>query len=91
MQRYFIDKECIDHDYIYIDAYNHKHMQRVMRYHDGDEVICLYDGHTYIYQIIDIDKGILMKKEEIYEDHELDVDITLIYSLPKNDKFEFVL
>ncbi len=91
MQRYFIDKSCIDHDYIYIDNYNHKHMQRVMRYHDGDQVICLYNKRAYVYKIINIDKGILEKQNELYEDHELDVDITLIYSLPKNDKFEWVL
>ncbi|MCD7893735.1 MAG: 16S rRNA (uracil(1498)-N(3))-methyltransferase [Erysipelotrichaceae bacterium] len=91
MQRYFIDQSCIDHDFIYIDDYNHKHMQRVMRYRDGDDVICLYDEHVYLYKIINMDKGILEKQKELDENHELDVDITLIYSLPKNDKFEFVL
>ncbi|MCD8029250.1 MAG: RNA methyltransferase [Erysipelotrichaceae bacterium] len=33
----------------------------------------------------------LKKQKELYENHELDVDITLIYSLPKNDKFEWVI
>lgn len=91
MQRYFIDKKCIDHDYIYIDDFNHKHMQRVMRYRNGDKVICLYDERVFIYKITNIDKGILQKEEELFENHELDVNVTLIYSLPKNDKFEFVL
>ena len=92
MQRYFIDENCIQDSYITIDAFNHKHMQRVMRYHNGDQVICILPNHqTYVYQIEDIEKGILKQVDEIIEDHELDVDITLIYGLPKNDKFEFVL
>lgn len=92
MQRYFIDEKCIDGLYIHIDAYNHKHMQRVMRYRNHDEVICLLPNHhTYLYEIVDIEKGLLLQKEPINEDHELDVRVTLIYGLPKNDKFEFVL
>lgn len=92
MQRYFIDTECVDGQFIKIDAYNHKHMQRVMRYRNGDQVACILPNHqTYIYEIIDIEQGILSQKEQIQEDHELDVDVTLIYGLPKNDKFEFVL
>lgn len=92
MQRYFIKQECVQNELIYIDSYNHKHMQRVMRYHNGDQVICILpQSLTYIYEIVDIEKGVLKQKEQIHEDHELDVDVTLIYGLPKNDKFEFVL
>ncbi|MBS5113300.1 MAG: 16S rRNA (uracil(1498)-N(3))-methyltransferase [Coprobacillus cateniformis] len=92
MQRYFIEQNCIHDDLIQIDAYNHKHMQRVMRYRNGDQVVCLLPDHrTYLYEIVNIDQGLLKQVEEINEDHELDVDVTLIYGLPKNDKFEFVL
>ena len=67
-------------------------MQRVMRYRNGDQVVCLLPDHrTYLYEIVNIDQGLLKQVEEINEDHELDVDVTLIYGLPKNDKFEFVL
>lgn len=92
MQRYFIEDNCIKADLIYIDAYNHKHMQKVMRYRNGDHVICLLpSSRVFLYEIVDIEKGILKQKEELLEDHELDIDVTLIYGLPKNDKFEFVL
>jgi RNA methyltransferase, RsmE family len=92
MQRYFINEECIKDSYIYIDAYNHKHMQRVMRYQNGSQVVCILPSlKVYIYEIIDIEKGVLKQLNEIEENHELDVDVTLIYGLPKNDKFEFVL
>ena len=92
MQRYFIDENCIQDNYIMIDDYNHKHMQRVMRYHNGDQVVCILpSGKTYIYEIIDIVIGKLQQKEELNEAHELDVFVTLVYGLPKNDKFELVL
>lgn len=92
MQRYFIEKECIHDSLISIDAYNHKHMQKVMRYRNGDCVICILpDQRVYQYEIVDIEQGLLKQKEELKENHELDVDVTLIYGLPKNDKLEWVL
>ncbi len=92
MQRYFIDNNCIKDNLIYIDEFNHKHLQKVMRYRNGQQVICILpSSHSFIYEIIDIDKGVLKQQEELHENHELDVDVTLIYGLPKSDKFEFVL
>ncbi len=92
MQRYFIDEQCIKNDLIYIDDYNYKHMAKVMRYKNHDKVVCILPNHfTYLYEIIDIEKGVLKQVSKIDEDHELDVDVTLIYGLPKSDKFEFVL
>lgn len=92
MQRYFIDEKYIQGVFIKIDAFNHKHMQKVMRYRNGDEVVCILPTHqSFVYEIANIDEGILQQKYEIFEDHELDVDVTLIYGLPKSDKFELVL
>ena len=92
MQRYFIDKKCIQNDKIMIDDYNHRHMQKVMRFKNGDTVICILpSAKTCVYIIEDIEKGILRFDQEIDEDHELDVDVTLVYGLPKHDKFELVL
>ena len=50
MQRYFIEESCIQGLDIHIDTYNHKHMKKVMRYHNGDQVICILPNHNkYIY------------------------------------------
>ncbi|MEG0277037.1 MAG: RsmE family RNA methyltransferase [Coprobacillus sp.] len=92
MQRYFINEKCINDNEIKIDDYNHKHMQRVMRYKNGQSVICILPSQqTFEYEIIDIENGLLKQKCEVKEDHELDVDVTLIYGLPKSDKLELVL
>lgn len=92
MQRYFIDEKCINDNEIIIDDYNHKHMQRVMRYKNGQSVICILPSkQSFEYEIIDIEKGLLQRKSELIEDYELDVDVTLIYGLPKSDKLELVL
>lgn len=92
MQRYFIDGNLEELTKISVSDNQKKHMERVMRYHNGDEVICIdHFSNVYLCQIADIHQGILEKKEMLKEDHELDVKVTLIYGLPKNDKFEFVL
>ena len=80
MQRYFIDEQCIKNDLIYIDDYNYKHMAKVMRYKNHDQVVCILPNHlTYLYEIIDIEKGVLKQVSKIDEDHELDVDVTLVF------------
>ena len=71
MQRYFIDEKCLKDEEIRIDAYNHKHMQRVMRYHNGDQVICILpSAKTDIYGIIDIETGLLKRVEELHGNRE---------------------
>ena len=80
MQRYFIDAKNIEGSYIHIDSYNHKHMQRVMRYRNGDQVVCILPStHSYVYEIIDIEEGLLKQKEMLEEDHELDVELFRFY------------
>ena len=92
MQRYFIDGNLKDVNEFNVADDQKKHIEKVMRCRNGDEVICIDEfSHVYLCEIIDVHQGLLKKKNEIDEEHELDVDITLIYGLPKSDKFEFVL
>lgn len=92
MQRYFIDINLNEVSQFELEADQKKHVEKVMRCRNGDEVICIdNDSHVYLCEIIDVHNGVLSPKCIIEEDHELDVDVTLIYGLPKSDKFEFVL
>ena len=77
MQRYFIEKSCIDGDIIHIDSFNHKHIQKVMRYQNGDSLICILPNEdVYIGVIKDIDSGTIQLVEKREENQELDVDAT---------------
>lgn len=92
MQRYFIKDTQIHDGIIEMDEVMHKHMSKVMRKKPGEQVICTdEEGHFHLATIADLTKGILIDEKIITEDNELDVDVTLIYGLPKGDKFEFVL
>lgn len=92
MQRYFIQEKCMDGDYITVTKEDYKHMFKVMRFRNDDQVICiLSDSKVYQYHIEDADKGLLKRDFEIIENNELDVEVTLVYSLVKSDKFDYVL
>lgn len=92
MQRYFIKGNLEEKNDFIVEEDQKKHIEKVMRCKNGDKVICIDDfSHVYLCEIKDVHQGILTKSEMLEEDHELDIDVTLIYGLPKSDKFEFVL
>ena len=92
MQRYFIKNNYRQNDIIITDDSMYKHITKVMRMEKGEHVICIdEDKHVYLCEIIDTKQGLLQIKEELQEDNELDVEVTLVYGLPKSDKFEFVI
>lgn len=92
MQRYFIKNNYRQNDIIIADDSMYKHMTKVMRMEKGEHVICIdEDKHVCLCEIIDLKQGLLQIKEELQENNELDVEVTLVYGLPKSDKFEFVI
>lgn len=92
MQRYFIDQDALHEPVIHADETMHRHMQKVMRNENGDQVICVDSRHQAVLcTIVDIDQGVLIREKDLDENHELDCEVTLIYGLPKGDRFELVL
>lgn len=90
MQRYFI-KEKHNKEIQLLPEDIH-HIKKVMRNVNGDEIICIdSSGHNYLCSISDIETGQVMIKEEVNNATELDIQVTLIYALPKGDKFDMVL
>lgn len=88
MQRYFAEK--LNGSYIVLSEEDLHHLYHVMRYHSKERIIGLYDGKTYLCMIED-EQGKIKVIQEIEEDHELDVDVTLVYALPKGDKLDWVV
>lgn len=92
MQRYFVDESLNIGDQFNCDDDQLKHMKKVMRYRNGTDITVIdINSNVFISEIVDIDTGLIKTKELMNEDHELDVDVTLVYCLPKSDKFELVL
>lgn len=92
MQRYFIN-EIIDNSIIInLNEDDVHHLKNVMRKNNGDQIICVdLKRKVYLGKIVDINTGAIEVIEYLDENNELDVDVTLIYALPKGDKFELVL
>ena len=90
MQRYFV--ENMEKDEFIIGKEDHHHIKKVMRMKNDDEIICINKKReVYLCQIEDIESGKIRVLSLLNQDCELPVSVTLIYALPKSDKFEFVL
>ena len=92
MQKYFIDDQLTYDQQFQINETDHHHIRNVMRNHDGDHIICIDTKHQpYLCCIENVNQGTVKVIEALDIDNELDVEVTLIYALPKGDKFELVL
>lgn len=88
MQRYFINEDLENKKDLILSADDLHHLKNVMRSKNGDEITCIdINGQVYSCLIDDVEQGSIKIIKEIGENNELDVEITLIYALPKGDKF----
>jgi 16S rRNA (uracil1498-N3)-methyltransferase len=94
MQRYFVESNQIINDKIEIFGDDAKHINKVMRYQQGDKVICSDNlGRSYIAEILSIytKQVILRIVEEEISNNEPTVHITLYQGLTKADKMEWII
>ncbi|QKS70851.1 16S rRNA (uracil(1498)-N(3))-methyltransferase [Paenalkalicoccus suaedae] len=93
MQRYFLPNDHFTNGYVKMDDESTKHIARVMRMKNDDEVICCNeDGSCYIVALDvapDEVRGRVLYQEE--RSSELPVDVTIAQGLPKGDKLELTI
>jgi 16S rRNA (uracil1498-N3)-methyltransferase len=89
MQRYFVDK--IENDVVYLTKEQEHHIVKVMRMKEQEQVTCACDGIIYLCEIESLNPLKVVCKERLDENNELEVDVTLLYCLPKGDKLDLVL
>ena len=90
MQQYFA-KEKVNNSFI-LDEQDLFHIEKVMRMKDNDLIYVVYNEVVYE-SIVKFNKGKLNIecRRETVINNELNCNVTLIYGLPKGDKFEFVV
>ena len=94
MQRYFVPESEWNNKNVTISGDDVHHMNKVMRFQEGDKVICNHpDGKAAVCAIKKIDSAqiyleILEWTEELAE---LPIDITISQGLPKGDKFDLIM
>jgi 16S rRNA (uracil1498-N3)-methyltransferase len=91
MQRYFVNNKINNIFKITNDDYHH--IVNVMRMNINDKIEVLYEKKLYLCEIENISSNCVNAKiiEEINENNELDVNITIAQALVKEDKMNYIL
>lgn len=88
MQRYFsISKN--NNNLVLKDSDTH-HIKNVMRMNIGDKIECIYNKKLYICKIINYNNEVEII-EELPDNNELDVEITIAIGLVKEQKFDLII
>ena len=96
MDRFFVEPEHLNLDdkTLYIDGEDVKHISKVLRYGQGDDIeVCDSNGHEYICRIESIDKTRidLSIVDEVYINRESRIRVSLYQGVPKSTKMEIIL
>ncbi|GAB7386309.1 16S rRNA (uracil(1498)-N(3))-methyltransferase [Bacillaceae bacterium] len=94
MQRYFVSPEQMDDKLVFITGEDVHHITRVMRLTVGDRFVCCDGrGRVCLVKLSKLEKGCVTAEieEELNEERELPVRVTLAQSLPKGDKMDWVI
>lgn len=89
MQQYFIKEVLELGTEIKLDESILHHIKDVLRKKDGYTFRLVDETNRCFLAFLSNDKALV--NEEILEDHELSVDVTIVMSLIKNDKFDLTL
>lgn len=96
MDRFFVEPERLNLDdkTLYIDGEDVKHISKVLRYGQGDEIeVCDSNGHEYICRIESIDKTRidLSIVDQVYINRESRIRVSLYQGVPKSTKMDIIL
>ena len=96
MDRFFVETEHLNLDdkTLYIDGEDVKHISKVLRYGQGDEIeVCDSNGHEYICRIESVDKTRidLSIVDEVDINRESRIRVSLYQGVPKSTKMEIIL
>ncbi|MDF2607426.1 MAG: rRNA ((1498)-N(3))-methyltransferase [Bacillales bacterium] len=94
MQRYFIANEQLINNTITLHSDDAHHVKNVMRFRIGDNIICTNENEqTFKCEILELNSDMVKVRiiEELKEDRELPVKVTIAQGMPKGEKLELVL
>lgn len=89
MQRYFAS---VINNQIYLTEGDVLHVTKVMRNKIGDQLIAIDNNHVYLGDIVSIKPLVVKVNKELHEPNvELSKEVTLLFTLAKGDKIDFVI
>lgn len=89
MQRYFA-KDKIDNN-IVLESTDMHHIKNVMRMNSNDKIECIYNKKLYICNVGDTSINSFEIIEELDENNELDIELTIAIALVKEQKMDLIL
>ncbi len=93
MQRYFLDTPFNEEAEAIITGDDEKHITKVMRMKENDQVIAVSKGQAFIAAITAItETGVHIRKQnEPLPSNEMPVNVTIACGLPKGDKLDLIV
>ncbi|TFB24852.1 16S rRNA (uracil(1498)-N(3))-methyltransferase [Filobacillus milosensis] len=94
MQRYFIPKENWQDNQVIITDDDYHHVVNVMRKQEGNQIICCNpNGQAFYCEINSINEKQVVCNvlEELEENNELPIHVTIAHGLPKGDKLDLIV
>ena len=94
MQRYFLKNDQFQNGKVLIADDDAHHMTRVMRMKIGDKFIgCNENKECFYIEILAIENEVVHGNivEQLHQQTEMPIEVTIAQGLPKGDKFELVL
>lgn len=89
MQEYFAKKK-INNEFILSEQDNF-HIEKVLRMRQGNHIVVTYDNEKYDC-VVSFSRGVKIDiVSKLDTNNELTTKVTLIYGIPKKDKFEMVI
>lgn len=90
MQRYFCEKSILDK--VILSKEDSYHITKVMRMNLDDLIEIVIDKSTYISKIVKLGNNVeALIINKLEEDNELDIQVTLVQSIVKEQKMDYIL
>ena len=93
MYNFFIDKNSINGNEIYLSGENFNHAKNVLRMRVGDEFLISYNSVSSLCKITDVTKSEIVAQiiNENCNQTNLPINVYLFQGLPKSDKMELII
>lgn len=89
MQRYFVQDKKDNQLFLEMDDVHH--IRNVMRNKVGDFIECVYQGQLYICEIMDLFSNQVRIVEDVIEENEDALELTVAIALVKEQKMDLIL
>lgn len=91
MQRYFVHELFNEEHEVTITGENARHISKVMRMQEGDEIVVVHSGVAYVCTLLSVGQEVRIKQTgKTIPSPEMPIKVDIACGLPKGDKLELI-